>query len=73
MKGQNPRPSAIIGQHVMPSIESGKIGIRSGKFMASMDELFVTVIGKVVMALNRIKMLTRLLLHHILLLHYNRL
>jgi len=43
---ENPVPMAIIGQHVMPSIESGKIGICGGMMMASMDELFVTVRGK---------------------------
>ena len=43
---KNPEPAAVIGQHVFPLIEVGKIGIRKGKFMASMDELFVTVRGK---------------------------
>lgn len=43
---ENPKPFAVIGQHVMPNIESGKIALRSGKSMASMDELFVTVKGK---------------------------
>ena len=43
---ENPRPHCVIGQHVMPSIECGKIGIRKGKLMASMDELLVTVKGK---------------------------
>lgn len=43
---ENPRPHCVIGQHVMPSIECGKIGIRKGKLMASMDELLVTVNGK---------------------------
>lgn len=42
----NPRPTAIIGQHAMPRIEVGKIGIRSGKHMASMDAVIVHVIGK---------------------------
>lgn len=42
---QNPTPGAVIGQHVSPVIGSGKIGIRKGKFMASMDEIFVTVRG----------------------------
>jgi len=42
----NPTPQAIIGQHVMPFIEVGKVGIRSGKYMASTDELHVTVTGK---------------------------
>jgi amidohydrolase len=43
---ENPKPQAIIGQHVMPLIDVGKIGIRSGKYMASTDELYVTVKGK---------------------------
>jgi amidohydrolase len=42
----NPKPEAVFGQHVSPFIEAGKIGIRKGKFMASMDEIFVTVRGK---------------------------
>lgn len=40
------KPSAVIAQHVSPNITAGKIGIRKGKFMASMDEIFVTVKGK---------------------------
>lgn len=43
---QNPAPSAIVGQHVMPLIEAGKVGFRSGKYMASTDELYLTVKGK---------------------------
>jgi amidohydrolase len=43
---ENPKPQAIIGQHVMPMIESGKVGFRSGIYMASTDELYVTVHGK---------------------------
>jgi len=35
-----------IGQHVMPSIPVGKVGFCSGKFMASMDEIFLTIKGK---------------------------
>lgn len=42
----DPKPDAVIGQHVSPLLERGRIGIRKGKFMASMDELFVTVRGK---------------------------
>ena len=41
-----PRPSAMIGQHVSPVVDAGKIAIRTGKFMASMDEIFLTVRGK---------------------------
>lgn len=43
---QNPEPQGIVGQHVMPLIEAGKVGFRSGKYMASCDELFMTVKGK---------------------------
>jgi amidohydrolase len=41
-----PRPSAVIGQHVSPVVDAGKIAIRAGKFMASMDEIFITVHGR---------------------------
>ena len=43
---ENPRVHAVIGQHGMPRIAVGKIGIRKGKHMASMDSLFVRIIGK---------------------------
>ncbi|QBQ42796.1 amidohydrolase [Sphingobacterium psychroaquaticum] len=43
---ENPSPQGIIGQHVMPFIETGKVGFRAGKYMASCDELFMTVKGK---------------------------
>lgn len=43
---ENPKPQAIIGQHVMPLIDAGKVGFRAGKYMASTDELYVTVKGK---------------------------
>ncbi|MCI0921861.1 M20 metallopeptidase family protein [Sphingobacterium rhinopitheci] len=43
---RNPEPSAVIGQHVMPFIEVGKVGFRSGQYMASCDELFMTVRGR---------------------------
>jgi amidohydrolase len=42
----DPTPEAVFGQHVMPLIETGKIGVRKGKHMASMDELYVKVIGR---------------------------
>jgi len=42
----NPQPHAVIGQHVMPSVNVGKIGVRRGRHMASMDELYVTIHGK---------------------------
>ena len=43
---ENPRPEGIIGQHCAPALEAGKIAVRPGKFMASMDELQVWVRGK---------------------------
>lgn len=43
---KNPEPSSIIGQHVMPLIETGKVGFRSGIYMASTDELYMKVKGK---------------------------
>lgn len=43
---ENPRPGAIVGQHVMPLLPVGKVGFRSGMYMASADELYVTVHGK---------------------------
>lgn len=43
---ENPIPSAVIGQHVMPFIEAGKVGFRSGQYMASCDELFMTIRGR---------------------------
>ncbi len=43
---ENPRPSCIIGQHVMPELAAGKVGFRQGNYMASNDEIYITVTGK---------------------------
>ncbi len=43
---ENPRPAAIFGQHVFPGLPAGKAGIRSGRYMASTDEVYITVKGK---------------------------
>lgn len=43
---ENPRPASMVGQHVAPNIPVGKIGFREGMYMASTDELYVTVKGK---------------------------
>ncbi|MGO1648158.1 MAG: M20 metallopeptidase family protein, partial [Sphingobacterium sp.] len=43
---EQPRPDGVVGQHVMPFIETGKVGFRSGKYMASCDELFMQVKGR---------------------------
>ncbi|MBI1222870.1 MAG: amidohydrolase [Bacteroidetes bacterium] len=36
----------IIGQHVMPLLPVGTVGFRSGLYMASCDEIYMTVKGK---------------------------
>ena len=36
----------ILGLHVMPGIDVGKVGVRPGKFMASSDEIYLTIHGK---------------------------
>lgn len=43
---ENPKPAGILGQHVMPLIDTGKVGFRTGVYMASTDEIYVTVFGK---------------------------
>ncbi len=43
---ENPAPVSILGQHVHPPLEVGKIGIKAGMFMASTDEIYVTITGK---------------------------
>lgn len=42
----NPRPQAILGQHVFPLLPAGKVGFREGMYMASADEIYLKVIGK---------------------------
>lgn len=43
---ENPRPDYIIGQHVHPPLHVGKIGVKSGTYMASADEVYLTVKGR---------------------------
>ena len=43
---ENPKPVSIFAQHVFPSMEVGKVGFRTGMYMASTDEIYVTVKGK---------------------------
>ncbi|WP_036601552.1 M20 metallopeptidase family protein [Olivibacter sitiensis] len=43
---ENPKPASILGQHVLNILPVGKVGFRSGKYMASTDELYVTVRGR---------------------------
>ena len=43
---KNPKVDKAIAHHVFPSMESGKAGFKSGMYMASTDELYLTVNGK---------------------------
>lgn len=43
---KNPDVNSMIGQHVMPLLPVGTVGFRSGLYMASTDEIYVTVKGK---------------------------
>ncbi|MEO5642327.1 MAG: M20 family metallopeptidase [Bacteroidia bacterium] len=43
---ENPKPSSIFAQHVFPNLPAGKVGFRSGMYMASTDELYMNVTGK---------------------------
>lgn len=39
-------PDIIIAQHVLPEMEAGHVGFRPGIYMASNDEIYITVKGK---------------------------
>lgn len=41
-----PEPEWILGQHVLPDMPTGTVGFRSGMYMASGDEIYLTVKGK---------------------------
>ena len=43
---ENPAPVSIVAQHVFPELEVGKVGFRSGVYMASSDEINIFVRGK---------------------------
>lgn len=43
---ENPAPERIYALHVLPEMKAGKIGVKSGQYMASTDELYLTVKGK---------------------------
>ena len=43
---KNPSPQLILGQHVFPDLPMGKVGFRPGMYMASTDELYLTITGK---------------------------
>lgn len=43
---ERPKPASIFGQHVHPPLRAGLIGLKPGIYMASSDEIYVTVKGK---------------------------
>ena len=43
---ENPKPELIIAQHVFPELEVGRVGFKSGIYMASSDEVNLIVKGK---------------------------
>lgn len=43
---KDPPTQEILGQHVMPLIPVGKVGFKEGMYMASADEIYMTIKGK---------------------------
>lgn len=43
---ENPKPQGIFALHVNPQLEVGRLSFRSGKVMASADELYITIKSK---------------------------
>jgi hippurate hydrolase len=43
---EDPKPQGIIGLHVNPGLEAGKLSFRKGRVMASADEIYITIKGK---------------------------
>lgn len=43
---ENPKPQAIFALHVYPHLPSGTAGFRAGQYMASADEIYITIEGK---------------------------
>ncbi len=43
---ENPKPEMIFAQHVFPDLEVGKVGVKSGVYMASSDEINLKITGK---------------------------
>lgn len=43
---ENPKPQGIFALHVNPQLNVGKLSFRSGKVMASADELYITIKSK---------------------------
>jgi amidohydrolase len=43
---ENPTVSKMYALHVFPELEVGKVGFRSGLYMASCDEIYISIHGK---------------------------
>lgn len=43
---ENPKPEAIFALHVYPHMPSGTVGFRAGQYMASTDEIYITIEGQ---------------------------
>jgi amidohydrolase len=43
---ESPKVNSIFALHVFPELEVGKVGFREGMYMASCDELYVSIEGK---------------------------
>jgi amidohydrolase len=39
------KPDIIIAQHILPELETGKVGYKAGRYMASCDEIYITITG----------------------------
>ena len=43
---ENPKPNGIFALHVYPHLPTGTTGFRQGQYMASADEIYITIEGK---------------------------
>jgi hippurate hydrolase len=43
---ENPKPDGIFALHVYPHLPTGTTGFRPGQYMASADEIYITIEGK---------------------------
>lgn len=43
---ENPKVDAVVGAHVWPNIDAGKIGIKTGSLMAASDNFKIVIHGK---------------------------
>jgi amidohydrolase len=43
---ENVQPEHILALHVFPELEVGKVGLCKGQYMASADEIYITIKGK---------------------------